>query len=105
MCKRPVTLRETNPRWNQSVPNTPSTRRLHGHDELTQTVRYLGSTRSAHGTSHKVTVPATRLTHRPNGYRFYHIEKGKLLERRDDVFLDQDTPRRAKRPRVELLIP
>uniref|UniRef100_A0ACD5Z493 Uncharacterized protein n=1 Tax=Avena sativa TaxID=4498 RepID=A0ACD5Z493_AVESA len=38
-----------------------------------------------------------------NGYRFYDPEKKKLVESRDAVFLDQDTPRRAKRARVELL--
>jgi hypothetical protein len=39
-----------------------------------------------------------------NGYRFYDPEKNKLIESGDAVFLDQDTPRRAKRSRVELLV-
>ena len=39
------------------------------------------------------------------GYRFYDPEKKRLIESRDVVFLDQDTPRRAKRVRVELLAP
>jgi transposase InsO family protein len=39
-----------------------------------------------------------------NGYRFYDPENRKVLESRDAIFLDQDTPRRAKRPRVELLV-
>ena len=38
-----------------------------------------------------------------NGYRFYDPEKKKLIESRDAIFLDQDTPHRAKRARVELL--
>jgi hypothetical protein len=37
------------------------------------------------------------------GYRFYDAEKKRLIESRDVVFLDEDTPRRAKRARVELL--
>ena len=39
-----------------------------------------------------------------NGYRFYDPEKKKLIESGDAVFLDQDTPRCAKRARVELLV-
>jgi hypothetical protein len=38
-----------------------------------------------------------------NGYRFYDPDNRKLLENRDAIFLDQDTPRRAKRPRVLLV--
>jgi len=37
------------------------------------------------------------------GYRFYDSDNDKLVESRDAVFLDQHTPRRAKRARVELL--
>jgi hypothetical protein len=37
------------------------------------------------------------------GYRFYDAENKRLIESRDAIFLDQDTPRRAKRARVELL--
>jgi hypothetical protein len=37
------------------------------------------------------------------GYRFYDAENKKLIESRDAIFLDQDTPRSAKRARVELL--
>jgi hypothetical protein len=37
------------------------------------------------------------------GYRFYDPENKKLIESSDAVFLDQDTPRRTKRARVELL--
>ena len=37
------------------------------------------------------------------GYRFYDPQNDKLVESRDAIFLDQHTPRRAKRARVELL--
>lgn len=39
-----------------------------------------------------------------NGYRFWDPQRKKLIESGDAVFLDQDTPRRAKRARVELLV-
>ena len=38
------------------------------------------------------------------GYRFYDPENKKLIESGDDVFLDQDTPRRPKCARVELFV-
>jgi hypothetical protein len=37
------------------------------------------------------------------GYRFYDPENNKLVESRDAIFLDHQTPRRTKRARVELL--
>jgi hypothetical protein len=37
------------------------------------------------------------------GYHFYDTKNDKLVESRDAIFLDQHTPRRAKRARVELL--
>jgi hypothetical protein len=37
------------------------------------------------------------------GYRFYDPENNKLVESRDAIFLDHQTPRHTKRARVELL--
>ncbi len=37
------------------------------------------------------------------GYRFYDPVNDKLVESRDAIFLDHDTPRHTKRARVELL--
>jgi hypothetical protein len=39
------------------------------------------------------------------GYRFYDPENKKLVESRKAVFLYQDTTRRVRRTRVELLVP
>jgi hypothetical protein len=38
-----------------------------------------------------------------NGYRFYDLRNKKLIKTRDALFLDQDTPRHAKRAREKLL--